>query len=227
MGNTEIKHKAWVAITADDPEELKKILKERPDLLNAPISDDKKTNALTRAAYLDRPYIISLLITLGADINCTAESGISALMWACAKGNIESMKVILKFGADPGALGPFKMTAADFGVLHGAYNTVLYLYNLGHGPTKTVVEYLEIKKSMKTAAVDYKKMLQTLELKTPAQLAPFFVIPMTANNSNQADLNNIQAPNTLAFLESKSYFNKILPMADKSVPEILLKPERP
>ena len=80
MGNIEIKHRLWVAITANDPENVRKILLKYPQFINSSISEDNKTTALTRSAYLDRPHIIAELISLGADVSITGDSNISPLM---------------------------------------------------------------------------------------------------------------------------------------------------
>ena len=56
MGNTEARHRLWIAITANNPEVVRDICIKFPEFVNSPISDDQKTNAVTRAAYLDRPH---------------------------------------------------------------------------------------------------------------------------------------------------------------------------
>lgn len=174
MGNSEIKNRIWTAITANDPETVRNILKKYPEFLDSPISDDKKTNAVTRAAYLDRPHILAELAAMGADLNKPAESKISALMWAAAKGNIESLKLLLNFGADISQKGPYDMIAIDFAVLFGSYGTAFYLYSIGSNPSKSIDQYLEIKNHMKSPWIDFGGFLMSLEKEIPPNVAPFF-----------------------------------------------------
>ena len=176
MGNTEARHRIWVAITANDPASVRKILGKYPGLLNAPISNDKRTNAITRAAYLDRPHIIAELISLGADVNSCTASRISALMWAAAKGNIESVKLLLNSNADPLQTGPFELNATDFAVLYGSYSTAYYLLNRGYPPRKSPEEYAELKIHMQTNYVDFTGLLMSLEKRIPPEVAPFFTL---------------------------------------------------
>lgn len=176
MGNSEIKHSLWVAITANDPETVRNICTKYNSFINEPISDDGKTNAVTRAAYLDRPHILAELVSLGADINTTAKSGISALMWAAARGNIESVRFLLNFGADGHQKGPNNLIAVDFAVLYGYYNTAYFLYTNGFVPTKTAEEYTEIKKGMMVGYVDYPGLLMSLEKGIPPDVVPFFTL---------------------------------------------------
>jgi ankyrin repeat protein len=177
MGNTEAKHRLWVAITANDPETVRNICMKFPQFVNEPISDDKKTNAVTRAAYLDRPHILAELAALGADLNRTAESGMSAIMWAAARGNLECLKFLLNFNADASQKGPYELTACDYAILYGYYNTAYYLYYNGYLPTKTAEEFAEIKASMQTLYVDFPCMLMSLERNMPPDVVPYFTIP--------------------------------------------------
>lgn len=177
MGNSEVKHSLWVAITANDPETVRNICVKYPQFINDPISDDQKTNAVTRAAYLDRPHILAELAALGADLDKTTSTGISALMWAAARGNLECVRFLLSFNANPHQQGPFGMTAIDFAVLYGYYNTAYFLYNCGFEPTKTSEELLKIKDEMKTCYVDFPCILMSLEKKIPPDVVPFFTLP--------------------------------------------------
>lgn len=176
MGNSEIKNKIWSAITANDPETLRIVLLKYPSFIDQPISDDKKTNAITRAAYLERPHIIAELLSLGADINKTGSAKISALMWAAAKGNIESLKLLINFGANLNQQGPHDLLAIDFAVLFGAYNTAYYLYNVGSLPTKGHEKLTEIKNIMKTPWIDYAGLLMSIEKNIPPDVVPFFTL---------------------------------------------------
>ena len=80
MGNLEIKRKLWEDITRHQVQSIRKIVKQYPQFLNTPISEDNNSTILTRSAYLNRTQIISELISLGADLNESGESNISPLM---------------------------------------------------------------------------------------------------------------------------------------------------
>ncbi|OMJ80278.1 hypothetical protein SteCoe_19479 [Stentor coeruleus] len=113
---------------------------------------------------------------MGADLNKPAESKISALMWAAAKGNIESVKLLLNFGANVMQKGPYDMIAIDFAVLFGSYNTAFYLYSIGSNPSKSIEQYLEIKSHMKSPWIDFGGFLMALEKEISPDKVPFFTV---------------------------------------------------
>jgi hypothetical protein len=163
MGSMEIKSRIWDATTANDPKALKNIFQKYPALINDPISEDKKTNTVSRAAYLNRPHIIAILATMGADLNRAGESGITALMWAAARGHIDCLQILLKFGADLEKTGPFGLSALDFAILHGNYASAFYLFSLGVVTNKTAAEFEKIKQEFKLPTVYYGEMLKSLD----------------------------------------------------------------
>lgn len=177
MGIVETKSQIWDAITSNDAETLLNIMKNNKKLLNLPISSDNKTNAVTRASYLDRPHILAALYSLGADLDAPASSNITGLMWAAARNKINSVKFLIDFGADINKTGPYEMIATDFAVLFGAYNTAFFLNSKGAGPTKTVEELLEIKEKMQSPWIDYGGLLMSLNKEIPPDVVPFFTVP--------------------------------------------------
>ena len=90
---------------------------------------------------------------------------------------MESLKILIHFGADPLQKGVHDMTAADFAVLFGAYNTAYYLNSDGYVPTKSPEEYIEIKSLLRTNYVDYCGFLMSLEKRIPIEIVPFFTLP--------------------------------------------------
>jgi hypothetical protein len=174
MGNLEIRSRIWDAITANDSDTLRKIMKKYPEYLNRPISSDRKSNAVTRSAYLDRPHLLALLQSLGADLDQTGESGITGLMWASAKGSLDSIKFLISAGVDLSLKGPHSMNAADFGVLFGTYKSVFYLNEKGCIPSKSSEEFKKIREEMKTPQIDFEAFLLALERKVLPSQAPFF-----------------------------------------------------
>ena len=141
MGNSEIKNKLYMAISANQSEEIKSIITSYPELINQPISDDLNTTALTRAAYLNRAHIITLLAEAGASATATGANLMSALMWAAAKGHLECCVILLKYQADPNQEGPHGLKAVDFAVLYGRYETAWLLVNSGPPCSKTCLLY--------------------------------------------------------------------------------------
>lgn len=175
MGNSEVKRRIWDLITANDSESLTIILKKYPDFVNVPISTDRKSNAVTRAAYLDRPHMLAVLAGLGANLDKSAESGITGLMWAAARNNIASLKILIQYKVNTEQVGPHNMKAVDFAVLFGSYSTALYLHINGSKPSKSCEEYMKIRELMKTPSIDFQSLLTNLENETPASQAPLFV----------------------------------------------------
>lgn len=209
MGNSEVKRKIWDSITANDTGTLINVLKKYPGFVNVPISSDNKSNAVTRAAYLDRSNILEVLVSFGADLNLPAQSGITGLMWAAARNNIASVKVLLKYGASIGLVGPHNMIAVDFAVLFGSYHTALCLYKQGSKPTKSIEDYNNIKESMKSPLIDHQSFLACLEKETPSSEVPIFVkglqnIPIqhefmgrNANDTWESYFNRVSEPDIL------------------------------
>lgn len=177
MGNTEAKNRLFQAITNNDPEAARSIIRKYPSIKNSPISSDLKTTALTRAAYLNRPHILSCLIELGADPDRAGESGISPLMWASARGHSDCIEILLNFGATIDQRGPYEMTAIDYAVLYGRYEQVWQLLSKGAICTKTVDEFSAIREASETLWVDFQGILMSIDCKIPADVAPPFTVP--------------------------------------------------
>lgn len=177
MGIVETKSQIWDAITSNDAETLLSLLKKNKSLLNQPISSDNKTNAVTRASYLDRPHILAALYSLGADLDAPASTNITGLMWASARNKMSSVKFLIDFGADINKKGPYEMIATDFAVLFGSYDSAFYLCTKGARPTKTVEELKEIKDKMQTPWIDYAGLLMSLDKEIPPDVVPFFTVP--------------------------------------------------
>ena len=187
MGNSEARHHLWIAIARNDSDTVREICLKFPEFINSPISDDQGANAATRAAYLDRPVVLEKLGMLGADFNKAASSGISPLMWAAARGNIESVRFLINFKANPQQQGPYNMTAIDFAILYGAYNTASFLYNSGYLPTKSLEQFIEIKNIVGTPHVKFSSLLISLEGQIPEDIVPSFIIPSIKRDGAPAE----------------------------------------
>lgn len=146
MGNSDVKNRMYMSITANNVEEVLFLVQNYPELANEPVSDDKMTTALTRATFLNRPHVLTLLLQHGADVNRTGHNGISALMWAAGKGHLDCITVLLDAGGDIAQKGPSDMTVADFAVLYGRYSAACFLHTTGIKVTKTPEELECIRK---------------------------------------------------------------------------------
>ena len=87
----------------EHPEKIKKILDDKPTLLNYQHSHSGNT-ALMFAASLSRDRdsaLIKYLLDRGADPDIKANNGFTALYHAASRGNVEGVRLLLSGGADP------------------------------------------------------------------------------------------------------------------------------
>ena len=184
MGNSEVKNKLYMAVSANQLDQISSILAAHPQLINETISDDQNTTALTRAAYLNRSHIITLLAEAGASMTATGLNKMSALMWAASKGHTECCIVLLKYSADIDQEGPHGMKAVDFAVLYGRYETAWLLVNSGAACSKSPEELMKIRWEMDLPLIDYAGFLLSLESKITPEGAPSFLVPVEAIKLN-------------------------------------------
>lgn len=177
MGNFATRSNLYLAVNAADEVWITKILEKRPELVNEPLTDDRKTTAITRACYCGLPHIILHLIKHGADLNRTGCNGITGLMWTAARGHLDCCRILVEFGANIDQTGPSGMNALDFAVLHGNYEVAYYLHSRGLQPTKTAVDLEQVKEEFGGRYTDYPCLLMSLECKIPPEIAPAFTIP--------------------------------------------------
>ena len=141
MGVVAAREAMYSAISTDSLEEIEAALEKHPELLNEPLTEDKKSNALMRAAYLGNLRIVHWLVEKGADPNWTNEEGMDPAKWAAARGHTQ----VCQFLFQNGYTVTEGLNALDYGVLHGFYPTVHYLATVGLRPTKSVWEYIEMR----------------------------------------------------------------------------------
>ncbi len=55
---------------------------------------------LLYAACGNKTNLIPLLIEAGADVNCVGDAGLTPLFWVVSRGNVESLDLLLRHGAD-------------------------------------------------------------------------------------------------------------------------------
>lgn len=140
MGNTDSQHRMYTAISSDNEEEVSLLIKQFPHLLNCPISDDNCTTALTRAGYLNRTDIVSMLLERGATVDSSGVNRKTALMWAAAKGHLECCRILVLHNASLCKRDLSGMTALGFSILNGRESTTRFLTELGVSIDKALEE---------------------------------------------------------------------------------------
>lgn len=103
------------ACALGDLEKVKKMLAEKPSLLNEKSADGFPPVGL--AIFFRHPDVAKFLIERGADVNAAATNAqkVAPVHAAAAVRDIESMKLLLERGADPNAVQQMDVTP-----LHGA-----------------------------------------------------------------------------------------------------------
>lgn len=177
MGNKATKNNLYLAVSAADVVSITAIVTAKPGLLNEALTDDGKSTALTRAVYMRKQHIVKLLLERGADPNMTGCNGISPIMWAAAKDDIEMIEILERAGGKIDQTGPFGMTAIDFAVVYGYYRTAFYLKHRGLQVNKVREDFTRIKQEWSVPYVDYPCFLMTLDCNMPPEAAPLFTIP--------------------------------------------------
>lgn len=106
-----------LAARSGDPEKLRAILVTSPDLN---IADNDGHTALTAAAEADAPAdVISMLIAARADVNRADSFGVTPLMRAADRGNVELARLLLAAGARTDLKDANGQTALDWANLRG------------------------------------------------------------------------------------------------------------
>lgn len=89
----------WEAITNEDAEEVRRLLQEHPEWVNAYIPYGGGT-FLHLAAAISNNDVMRALIDLGFEINLKGNyQGDTAIVAGCAKGNYETVKYLIENGA--------------------------------------------------------------------------------------------------------------------------------
>jgi hypothetical protein len=177
MGSKASKSNLYLAVSAADVVSITAILTTKPDFLDEPLTDDRKSTALTRAVYLRKHHIVKLLLERGADPNKTGANGISAIMWAASKDDVPLINILVEAGGRIEQTGPHQMNALDFAVIYGNYETAFSLKQRGLSVNKSPEEFAVIKGEWATPYVDYPCFLMSLDCNMPPEGAPKFTIP--------------------------------------------------
>lgn len=74
MGGAASRANLYAAIEAGNAELVERIIAKNRPLLNDPITSDRRSNSICRAAFLGKTSVVSALIQLGADVDATGES---------------------------------------------------------------------------------------------------------------------------------------------------------
>lgn len=75
-------------------QEVRRILEEKPS-----VSTEEKNGALITASAAQQIEVVKFLLSQGADPNYAPKQGMSALMWASVKGNVELAELLKAHGA--------------------------------------------------------------------------------------------------------------------------------
>lgn len=177
MGNTIAKERLYSAISADNPEEVVSLVEAHPELANQPISEDKMATPLTRAAFLNRPHILSALLKHGAKVNLKGGHGLTASMWAARRGNLECVSLLVDSGADLTQQDRSGLTTSDLAVLFGRYEVACFLYSKNFKATKSPQEFEVLREERGSVFIDFSGFLMSLDCRIPAENAPSFVSP--------------------------------------------------
>ena len=99
----ETKGKRFLKALKEDNEDKVLILLEKGLKLNdckVKCRPLKGSPLASHAAYQGAIKILTLLLELGADVNCTDQNGFTALHWAALKGHNDCAETLITFGAD-------------------------------------------------------------------------------------------------------------------------------
>lgn len=115
------------AIKRNDLEEVKKIISREDFNIDAKGKDDR-TPLHTASSEWKCDDIITLLLENGADVNAKANEDLTPLHIACRLGNLGSIKILLKHGADIYAKSRYRNRPIDE-ARHRDYNNIVNYLN--------------------------------------------------------------------------------------------------
>ena len=96
------RHNIWSAISSNLPDEVRRIVKEDPSVVQSGQSHNENFQLpIHFAAKKNRPEIIRLLVELGADPNAKDPGGVTPLHLAAGHGHPDAVRMLLSLGADP------------------------------------------------------------------------------------------------------------------------------
>lgn len=93
---------------------------------------------MCRASWLGYRNIILILLKSGSDVNQPSADGRTPLMWACAKGDVKTVQLLIDNGAALDAQDKDGLNAFDVCVTKSLYYPALLLYKLGQRPKEEV-----------------------------------------------------------------------------------------
>lgn len=129
-GNVTSGPNIWVASQLGNLERVKELLSEQPELVQMPSPNDQ-VPALHWAALNDRVSICRYLLEQGASVNALGgEQWSTALHWAASKGHLNTMALLVSFGADLAIRDQPGYTPLHLAAQHGQALAILYLLAL-------------------------------------------------------------------------------------------------
>jgi ankyrin repeat protein len=133
------KNPFWNAVDAGDSEEVKRLISQHPDLIEA--RTFMGYTALHRAVKSANTNLVEILLNAGANVNAQAEAKITSLHIAAFDGNASIAELLLKAGANVNAIGyRHNNTPLHVAAAHGHLEVVRIL--ISHGADVDVVDML-------------------------------------------------------------------------------------
>ncbi len=134
------------AIDTDDAEGVQKLLRHSPWMLNAQLSGLSGETPLCRAAGMGSVKVLGWLCLNGAAVDASARNGATPLIYAAQVGQLESIQILLRSGADPNALKSFSYPTHSSNML---FSALAFAVN---------AKRLEVCKCLIEAGADYQKI---------------------------------------------------------------------
>ncbi|MCZ2808354.1 MAG: ankyrin repeat domain-containing protein [Candidatus Bathyarchaeota archaeon] len=124
--------KAMITATqTGDVEQVKKLIKKNPRLVNTHQNDKEGFTPLRMATINGHAEVVRVLLAHGANVNARDEKGATPLFWAANRGNAEVMELLLDKGAEIEAQTQEEFTPLTMAASNGHIKVVRVL--LAHG----------------------------------------------------------------------------------------------
>ncbi|KAL4493994.1 hypothetical protein ABPG72_022011 [Tetrahymena utriculariae] len=179
MGANNVKEQLYIAVEESDEAKVAQLIKENPNLLNAPLTEDCQNTALSRSVWRNDQKLVKLILGMGSQVNNTASKGISPLMWAAKRGHIQMAKLLIENGANilQRSEDHQKFTPLEYAIVMGQYEMCLYLLSLDLTQLETLQTpdvYQKGAEGKYLSYCNYEQFLDHLKAKIPFQSCPNF-----------------------------------------------------
>ena len=145
MGQTFIKEKLFHEIDCNEAEKVKYILLTQPDLINQYFDKECTSTPLTKAAWLGYSDIVTILLSLNANVNKKVKNGYSPIFYASERGHSRVLKKLLSVkDCEIYQTDNRGFSALDIAIIKGYYNCSLILFKKGLNPKS--IDFYELHK---------------------------------------------------------------------------------